>query len=114
MRKLLRRHDSSCQVPVRPAMERDEEAVAAWKAGVAGDKSTARDRGSASPFAGILIGQPTVARQLRTGTRPPLTCYRNESVRIAAGVKCAYDISDRREPSGRSRGFPGSGVPLPG
>lgn len=55
-------------------MERDEEAVAAWKAGVAGDKSIARDRGNASPFAGILIGQPTVARQLRTGTRPPLTC----------------------------------------
>src|SRR6185312_4220013 len=32
--KLLRRHGWSCQVPVRRAMERDEEAVAAWKAGV--------------------------------------------------------------------------------
>jgi transposase len=32
--KLLRRHGWSCQVPVRQAMERDEEAVAAWKAGV--------------------------------------------------------------------------------
>lgn len=71
-------------------MERDEEAVAAWKAGVAGDKSTARDRGSASPFAGILIGQPTVARQLRTGTRPHLratgtrasTHYRGRKVSI--------------------------------
>jgi transposase len=29
--KLLRRHGWSCQVPVRQAMERDEEAVAAWK-----------------------------------------------------------------------------------
>jgi transposase len=32
--KLLRRHGWSCQVPVRQAMERDEEAIAAWKAGV--------------------------------------------------------------------------------
>jgi transposase len=32
--KLLRRHGWSAQVPVRQAMERDEEAVAAWKAGV--------------------------------------------------------------------------------
>jgi putative transposase len=32
--KLLRRHGWSCQVPVRQAVERDEEAVAAWKAGV--------------------------------------------------------------------------------
>jgi putative transposase len=32
--KLLRRHGWSCQVPVRQSMERDEEAVAAWKAGV--------------------------------------------------------------------------------
>jgi len=29
--KLLRRHGWSCQVPVRRATERDEEAVAAWK-----------------------------------------------------------------------------------
>jgi putative transposase len=29
--KLLRRHGWSCQVPVRQAMERDEEAVAVWK-----------------------------------------------------------------------------------
>src|SRR6201987_5919722 len=32
--KLLRRHGWSCQVPVRQAMERDEEAIAAWKAEV--------------------------------------------------------------------------------
>src|SRR5690242_2840647 len=32
--KLLRRHGWSCQVPVRRAMERDEEAVAVWKAEV--------------------------------------------------------------------------------
>jgi putative transposase len=32
--KLMRRHGWSCQVPVRQAMERDEEAVAVWKAGV--------------------------------------------------------------------------------
>ena len=32
--KLLRRHGWSAQVPVRQAMERDEEAVAVWKAGV--------------------------------------------------------------------------------
>ena len=32
--KLLRRHGWSCQVPVRQAMERDEQAIAAWKAGV--------------------------------------------------------------------------------
>jgi transposase len=32
--KLLRRHGWSCQVPVRQAMERDEEEIAAWKAGV--------------------------------------------------------------------------------
>src|SRR6202035_2957342 len=29
--KLMRRHGWSCQVPVRQAMERDEEAVAVWK-----------------------------------------------------------------------------------
>ena len=29
--KLLRRHGWSCQAPVRQSMERDEEAVAAWK-----------------------------------------------------------------------------------
>jgi transposase len=32
--KLLRRHGWSCQVPVRQAVERDEEAVAVWKSGV--------------------------------------------------------------------------------
>jgi transposase len=32
--KLLRRHGWSCQVPVRQAMERDDEAVAVWKAEV--------------------------------------------------------------------------------
>jgi putative transposase len=31
--KLLRRHGWSCQVPVRRAIERDEEEIAAWKAG---------------------------------------------------------------------------------
>jgi transposase len=29
--KLMRRHGWSCQVPVRQALERDEEAVAVWK-----------------------------------------------------------------------------------
>jgi Winged helix-turn helix len=32
--KLMRRHGWSCQVPVRQAMERDDEAVAVWKAEV--------------------------------------------------------------------------------
>jgi putative transposase len=32
--KLLRRHGWSCQVPVRRAVERDEEAIAVWKAEV--------------------------------------------------------------------------------
>jgi transposase len=32
--KLLRRHGWSCQVPVRQAMERDEDAVTVWKAEV--------------------------------------------------------------------------------
>lgn len=32
--KLLRRHGWSCQVPVRQALERDEDAVAGWKAEV--------------------------------------------------------------------------------
>jgi putative transposase len=32
--KLMRRHGWSAQVPVRRALERDEEAVAVWKAGV--------------------------------------------------------------------------------
>jgi transposase len=32
--KLLRRHGWSCQVPVRQAIERDEEAIAVWKAEV--------------------------------------------------------------------------------
>src|SRR6201985_1585345 len=31
--KLMRRHGWSAQVPVRQALERDEEAVAAWKGG---------------------------------------------------------------------------------
>ncbi len=30
----MRRHGWSCQVPVRQAMERDEDAVAVWKAEV--------------------------------------------------------------------------------
>ena len=34
VRKLLKRHGWSCQVPVRQAMGRDDEAVAVWKAGV--------------------------------------------------------------------------------
>ena len=32
--RLLRRHTWSCQVPVRRALERDEEAVKVWKAEV--------------------------------------------------------------------------------
>jgi putative transposase len=32
--KLMHRHGWSCQVPVRRAVERDEEAIPAWKAGV--------------------------------------------------------------------------------
>ncbi len=32
--KLMRRHGWSCQVPARQAMERDDEAVAVWKAEV--------------------------------------------------------------------------------
>jgi putative transposase len=32
--KLLRRHGWSCQVPARQAIERDEDAVAVWKAEV--------------------------------------------------------------------------------
>jgi transposase len=32
--KLMRRHGWSCQVPVRQAIERDEDAVAVWKAEV--------------------------------------------------------------------------------
>jgi putative transposase len=32
--KLMRRHGWSCQVPVRQAIERDEEEIAVWKAGV--------------------------------------------------------------------------------
>jgi transposase len=32
--KLLRRHGWSCQVPVRQAMERDEDAIAVWKSEV--------------------------------------------------------------------------------
>ena len=32
--KLMRRHGWSCQVPVRQAMERDDDAVALWKAEV--------------------------------------------------------------------------------
>jgi transposase len=32
--KLMRRHGWSCQVPVRQAMERDDQAVAVWKAEV--------------------------------------------------------------------------------
>lgn len=35
--KLMRRHGWSCQVPVRRAIERDEEEIAAWKAGVWSD-----------------------------------------------------------------------------
>jgi transposase len=34
VRKLLRRHGWSCQVPVRRAIERDEQAVEVWKAEV--------------------------------------------------------------------------------
>ncbi|MEU1600225.1 winged helix-turn-helix domain-containing protein [Streptomyces sp. NPDC005708] len=31
VRKLLKRHGWSCQVPVRRALERDEEAIEVWK-----------------------------------------------------------------------------------
>jgi hypothetical protein len=45
--KLMRRHGWPAQVPVRQAMERDDEAVAVWKAEVWPDiKSTARDLGA--------------------------------------------------------------------
>jgi len=40
--KLMRRHGWSCQVPVRQALERDDEAVAVWKAEVWPDKKARR------------------------------------------------------------------------
>jgi transposase len=40
--KLLRRHGWSCQVPVRQAMERDEDAAAVWKAEVWPDTKAPR------------------------------------------------------------------------
>ena len=40
--KLMRRHGWSCQVPVRQAMGRDDEAVAVWKAGVWPDRKAPR------------------------------------------------------------------------
>ena len=40
--KLLRRHGWPVQVPVRQAVERDEEAIAAWKAGVRPDMKAPR------------------------------------------------------------------------
>ncbi|MER7207863.1 winged helix-turn-helix domain-containing protein [Streptosporangium sp. NPDC000239] len=45
--KLLRRHGWSCQVPARRVVERDEEAIAAWKTqGVADRGTTAADLGA--------------------------------------------------------------------
>jgi transposase len=45
--KLMRRHGWPAQVPVRQALERDDEAVAVWKEQVWPDiKSTARDLGA--------------------------------------------------------------------
>jgi transposase len=40
--KLLRRHGWSCQVPARQALERDEDAVAGWKAEVWPDRKAPR------------------------------------------------------------------------
>jgi transposase len=44
--KLMRRHGWSCQVPVRQALERDDEAVAVWKDQVWPDIKALRDLGA--------------------------------------------------------------------
>ena len=46
--KLMRRHGWSCQVPVRQAMERDDDAVAVWKAEVWPDIKAPRATGAPS------------------------------------------------------------------
>ena len=58
----MRRHGWSCQVPVRQALERDDAAVAVWKAEVwpqimAGlPGSDHRDAPAAGRAAGVVLG----------------------------------------------------------
>jgi transposase len=72
--KLLRRHGWSCQVPVRQAMERDEAAIAVWKAQVWPEtKSTARDLGAYVCFedeAGQGLRPPKGRTWAPRGARP--------------------------------------------
>jgi transposase len=74
--RLMRRHGWSCQVPVRQAMERDEEAVAAWKAGVWPGIKAPRDLGAficLQDEAGQGLRPPKGRTRAPRGARPVVT-----------------------------------------
>jgi hypothetical protein len=88
----VRRHGWSCQVPVRRAVERDEEEIAARKAGCGGYKSTARGLGAWICFedeAGQGLRPPKGRTRAPRGARPVVAVRggRNGKVSIA-GVVC--------------------------
>jgi transposase len=97
--KLIRRHGWSCQVPVRQAMERDEAAVAVWKAEVWPEiKSTARDLDAYVCFedeAGQGLRPPKGRTWAPRGTRPIVRVHGAGGGRVSiAGVVC-YRPGDR-------------------
>ena len=75
--KLMRRHGWSCQVPVRRAVERDEEAIAVWKSEVWPEvKARARDLGAYICFedeAGQGLRPPRGSTWAPRGARPVVT-----------------------------------------
>ena len=117
--KLMRRHGWSAQVPVRQAMERDDEAVAVWKdRGVARYKSTARDLGAYVCFedeAGQGLRPPKGRTWAPRGARPVVRVRGAGGGRVSiAGVAC-YRPGDRphlfyqllvyRRRKGEAKGF---------
>ena len=117
--KLMRRHGWSAQVPVRQAMERDDEAVAVWKdRGVAGYKRAARDLGAFICFedeAGQGLRPPKGRTWAPRGARPVVRVRGAGGGRVSiAGVAC-YRPGDRphlfyqllvyRRRKGEAKGF---------
>ena len=125
--KLMRRHGWSAQVPVRQAIERDDEAVAVWKdRGVARYKSTARDLGAFICFedeAGQGLRPPKGRTWAPRGARPVVRVRGAGGGRVSiAGVAC-YRPGDRphlyyqllvyRRRKGEAKGFSWAGLPGP-
>ena len=126
-RKLMRRHGWSAQVPVRQAMERDDEAVIVWKdRGVARYKSTARDLGAFICFedeAGQGLRPPKGRTWAPRGARRWCGCAARAAAGSASpgwratgpgtGRTCIYQLRIYRRRKGEPKGFTWAGLPGP-